>query len=97
MRGSVPIKKFKMDMQQSAKFVWPKTLPENLHDKENEIFRSGLPCEVVFRPKSWIPADNLNLLQTGNEAEHVPGPKPDKIKIQFFFKKSNPPQCMITT
>ena len=31
------------------------------------IFRSDLPCEVVFRPKSWIPTENmdLNLLKTG--------------------------------
>ena len=45
-----------------------------LHLK-NLFFRSGLSFEVVFRPKSWIPVENLNLylLQTYLSLKTRPG------------------------
>ena len=44
-----------------------KTTLHGKSDLKNSFLRSDLPCEVVFRPKSWIPMENmnLNLLQSG--------------------------------
>ena len=60
------------------------------HGKSDPIkvfFRSGLPCGVVFRTKSRIPMENLNLLANQAEPENQAGPVP----------VSNPTQCPITT
>ena len=31
--------------------------------KVHEFFGSGLPCEVVFRPENWVPAENGEVLE----------------------------------
>ena len=53
------------------------------------MFRSDLPWEVVFRPKSLIPADNelehaANWAVPENQAELVPGPD-QKMRFKFYF------------
>ena len=56
-----PLHKVNLNQKPSTS---PGMSPHLKSDPGNEFFGSGLPCEVVFRPKSWIPAENLNLLQT---------------------------------
>ena len=81
-----------------------KTTTHGKSDIKCEFLRPDLPCEVVFRTKSWIPADNmsLNLLKTGlslkTSLSLYLALTLTKWKIsKIFFKKSNPPQCPFTT
>ena len=60
-----------------------KTTSHGKPDLKNEFSRSDLPCEVVFRPKSWIPIGNMNLtmLKTRlSQAGPVPRPEQDRQK-----------------
>ena len=42
----------------------PWMLMQLKYDPRNKFFRPGLPSEVVFILNSWIPAENVSLLQT---------------------------------
>ena len=55
--------KFKFMLSAGIQPFGLKTTSHGKPDLKNSFSRSDLPCKVVFRPKSWIPAENVNLLQ----------------------------------
>ena len=95
---------FKFMLSVGIQLFGLKTISHGNPDFKNSFLRSDFPCEVVFRPKSWIPADNINsnLLKITcwswkpSWACTWPWPWQNK-KFQFFFKISNPPQYPIIT
>ena len=56
--------KFKFMLSVGIQLFGLKTTSQGKSDHKNAFLRSGFPCEVVFRPKSWILV-NVNLMQTG--------------------------------
>ena len=58
--------KFKFMFSAGIQVFGLKTTSHGKSDLKTHILRSDLPCEVVFRPRSFIPSENmnLNLLQT---------------------------------
>ena len=102
-RLSLVCSKFKFMFSAGIQFFGLKTTSHGKPDLKNWFLRSDLPCEVVFRPKSWIPAENmnLNLLQTRLSLKtrldlYLALSLTKKI-LNFFFKKSNATVCTITT
>ena len=59
--------KFKFKFSAGVQLFGLKTTSHGKLDLKNEFLSLGLPCEMVFRQKSCILAENLNLnlLQTG--------------------------------
>ena len=76
-------------------------MPRLKSDLGNEFFRPGLPCEVIFRPKSLILAENLNLLQTRLSlktrlgAGLFNGPDPEQKKFSHFFQTNQIPNMPV--
>ena len=64
-RLSLVYSKFTLKFSAGVQLFGLKTTSHGKLDLKNEFFRSGLPCEVVYRPKSLINAENMNLLETG--------------------------------
>ena len=66
-RLSPVFSKFKLMLSAGIQLFVLKTTSHGKSGLKNSHLMSDLPCEVAFRPKSWIPADNmsLNLLKTG--------------------------------
>ena len=69
-------------------------------DLGNEFFEPGLPCEVIFMPKIWMPAENLNLLQTRLSLKTRLGPylgltMTQKKNFKIFFQKIKPTPLLV--
>ena len=62
-------------------------------DSRKEYFRLGLPCEVVFSPKSWKPAENVNMpkpVWAWKPGLVCTSPWPQKISHLFKIWNSHP-------
>ena len=66
-RLSPVFSKFRFMFSVGIQLFGLKTTSHGKSDLKNHILKSHLPCDMVFRPKSWIPEENLNLnlLKTG--------------------------------